>query len=74
MPVVVLVSLLDQKYSSLELVKPTMKHLSYDLHLTVGPIGLVSMLAAKAMGADTIIMTGSFYLARLERSICFYST
>lgn len=33
-----------------------------NLNLFVGPIGLVSMLAAKAMGADTVIMTGKIFI------------
>lgn len=28
----------------------------------IGPIGLVSMLAAKAMGADAVIMTGKVFI------------
>jgi hypothetical protein len=34
----------------------------YNLYISKGPIGLVSMLAAKAMGADVIIMTGEAFI------------
>jgi threonine dehydrogenase-like Zn-dependent dehydrogenase len=30
--------------------------------ISKGPIGLVSMLAAKAMGADSIIMIGKVFI------------
>jgi hypothetical protein len=59
MHVAVLVLLLEQQFSLLELVKLNKKYNLYlSIYLSEGPIGLVSMLAAKAMGAETIIMTG----------------
>jgi hypothetical protein len=52
---------LVQKCLSLELVIFNNTHIQYNLFIFKGPIGLVSMLAAKAMGADAIIMTGKVF-------------
>jgi hypothetical protein len=62
MLVVVLVLVLAQKYWSLELVIFIHKYIQYKFCISIGPIGLVSMLAAKAMGADAIIMTGKDFI------------
>jgi hypothetical protein len=62
MLVVVLVLQLVQKCSSLEQVIMIAIDISCNLYFLKGPIGLVSMLAAKAMGADTVIMTGKIVL------------
>jgi hypothetical protein len=62
MLVVVLVLVLVQKYLLLELVIFNKISIACNLYIFKGPIGLVSMLAAKAMGADSIIMTGEIFI------------
>jgi hypothetical protein len=52
---------LEQKCLSLAQVIFNNTHIQYNIYISIGPIGLVSMLAAKAMGADTIIMTGKAF-------------
>ena len=53
-----------------EPVRTSKMHSLHNLAISQGPIGLVSMLAAKAMGADSIIMTGEiisfFYFALMN--------
>ena len=55
---VVPVSASERKCWSRELVIRDDRETKNNLSLSPGPIGLVSMLAAKAMGAETIIITG----------------
>ncbi len=42
------------------------KKLNYFVFINIGPIGLVSLLAAKAMGASQVIISGNVYMYKRE--------